>query len=267
MPIGRRAMAGIAATALMTVGAAATAGQEPLQTARERQLYMSREDLVTLVDFYERSEASPAYSERLRERAAFLGGVVQERLTEGDFQIGDRVVVTLEGATPTSDTLAVGQGKMLHFPELGDVPLAGVLRSEVQGVLAEYLGGYVRDPRLIAQSLIRIQLSGSVGAPGFYTMPSEVPLPDAIMAAGGPAGSVDLGAIRIERRGRTIISGDRIQDALAAGQTLDQLGLQGGDHIVVPQQFPLGAAESALRTFGYILAIPFSIAALIALVT
>lgn len=261
-----RTTLGLASWAL-AVGTAVAVAQERPQTARERQLYMTRAELVALVDFYDRSEASPAYSPRLRERAAFLGGVVQDRLTEGDFQVGDRVVVTLEGATPTSDTLAVGQEKKLHFPELGDVPLAGVLRSELQGVLAEYLGSYVRDPQLVAQALIRIQLSGSVGAPGFYTMPSEVPLPDAIMLAGGPAGNVDLGAIRIERRGRTIISGDRIQDALAAGQTLDQLGLQGGDHIVVPQQFPLGAAESALRTFGYLLAIPFSIAALIALVT
>lgn len=251
----------------LLVGGRATAQEGP--TAVPEQLYMSRADLVELLDFYERSEASPAYSERLKERAAFLGEVVESRLTEGDFQVGDRVVVTLEGqVTPFSDTLTVGQGQMLRFPELGEVPLQGVLRAELGDILRQYLEGYIRDPTVIAQSLIRVQFSGSIGNPGFFTIPSEVPLPDAIMNfAGGPAGTANLGGIRIERRGRKIISGDRIQDALAEGHTLDQLNLQAGDRIVVPQTLPLGAAEGALRSFSLILAIPFSIAGLIALVT
>jgi protein involved in polysaccharide export with SLBB domain len=238
---------------------AAQEGAEP------EKLYMSRTDLVSLLDFYERSVASPAYGERLKARAALHGDVVRSRLQEGDFRVGDRIVVTVESqGIGDSDTLIVEQGRLVRFPDLGEVDLSGVLRSELRPELQGFLEQYVREPRLQSKSLVRIQLSGAVARPGFYTMPSETPLPDAIMLAGGPEGDVDLSGIRIERRGRKILSGDPIQDALAEGRTLDQLSLLGGDQIVVPRRFALGGSQGTLRSLQYLLALPFSIAALLA---
>jgi hypothetical protein len=236
------------------------------ETARPDQLYMPRSDLAAALDFYERSAASPAYSERLQARAEEQGGAIRARLEDGDFQVGDRIVVSLENqGIEYSDTLLVEQGRIVRVPDLGEVELEGVLRSELGERLQEFFEQYVREPRLFSRSLVRFQLAGSVATPGFFTMPSETPLPDAIMLAGGPVGDVDLNAITIERRGRRILSGDAVREALAEGRTLDELGLQGGDQIMVPRRFPLGAAESAVRTVGMLLALPLSIAGLIAL--
>jgi protein involved in polysaccharide export with SLBB domain len=249
-----------AALALQPRGAAAQEGAAP------EQLYMSRTELASLLDFYEQSAASPAYSERLQARAEVQGEIVRARLEEGDFRVGDRIVVVLESpGIASSDTFLVQEGNVVRFPDLGEVDLTGVLRSELGGELEQFLGRYLREPRFQSTSLVRIQLAGAVSRPGFYTMPSETPLPDAIMLAGGPVGDVDLSGIRIERRGSRILTGDRVQDALADGRTLDQVGLQGGDRIVVPPSFPLGRAEGALRTLGYILALPLAIAGIIAL--
>lgn len=247
----------------IAIAAATTAtGQEP---GDPQKLHMSRADLDSLLTFFEQSAASPVYGERLRERAEFEGQVVRSRLEGGDFQVGDQVLVVVEGPGGFSDTLTVGAGRVLHFPELGVVDLTGVLRSELGPLLQQFLERFVRQPRLQSTALVRLQLSGAVARPGFYTMPAETPLPDAIMLAGGPSGNVDLGGILIERGGRKLMAGDLVQEALADGRTLDQLNLRGGDRIVVPLRFALGAAEGSVRTFAMLLAIPLSIAGILAL--
>jgi protein involved in polysaccharide export with SLBB domain len=240
-----------------------TAAQEG---ASPERLYVPREELTSLLAFYEQSAASPAYGERLRARAEEQGEVVRTRLENGDFQVGDRIVVTLEyEATASADTFVVEQGQVVRFPDLGEVKLRGVLRSELGQQLQQFLQRYVREPRLHSRSLVRVQLAGEVASPGFYTMPSETPLPDAIMLAGGPAAEGNLDGIRVERRGTRILTGEVVQDALAEGRTLDELGLQGGDRIVVPTRFALGRSQQTIRSVGFILGLPLAIAALISL--
>ncbi len=227
--------------------------------------YIARPELDSLLGFFERSAASPAYSARLRERAGLEAGAVRGRLQGGDFQVGDRVVLVVEGQPALTDTFTVGSGEVLRLPELGEVELTGVLRSELEARIEEFLGRYVRELRLESRSLVRIQFDGAVVRPGFYTVPSETPLPDAIMLAGGPSGSVDLDGIRVERRGRRFIAGRAVQDALAEGKTLDQLNLRAGDRIVIPQRSTFGAKESTLRTLSMLIALPFTIVGLISL--
>jgi polysaccharide export outer membrane protein len=255
---------GTAVCCVLAVGGRRVSAQQPVETDPAR-LYMSRAKLESLLQFYEQSAASPVYGERLKARANAEGEVVQTRLRLGDFQVGDRVVVVLEGPQGLSDTLVVGPDGMLAFPEIGEVSLSGVLRSELGAILQTHVERYVRQPRLRSRSLIRIQIAGSVARPGFHEMPSETPLDQAIMVAGGPVGDVDLDGVRIERRGQRLMTGEALQAALAEGRTLDELGLQGGDRIVIPPRFALGAAEGAVRTLSLLTAIPLTVAALVAL--
>jgi hypothetical protein len=241
------------------LGAQVSAGQG------EERLYMSRAALTDLLNFYDGSAASPAYGDRLRDRARAEAQQVRTRLEDGDFQVGDRLVIQLEGQEALSDTFTVGAGRVVRLPELGEVDLQGKLRSELEPVLLDFVGRFVREPRLLSQSLIRIQFDGAVARPGFYTMPSETPLPDAIMLAGGPTGQVKLDEIRVTRVGRQVLTGEMIQRALAEGRTLDELGLQAGDRVTVPERFPLGSAESAVRTLSLLATLPLTVAALIAL--
>lgn len=227
------------------------------------QAYMTRLELRADFDRLMLFATSPAYSETLRERTRQEAELIQARLTLGDFQVGDRILLSVDNQPALSDTFLVDQGPVLTLATIGDVPLRGVLRSELKTHLTQYLGRFLRDPIVRARGLVRISIMGAVGRPGFYTFPGEVNLTDAIMAAGGPAGNAKIDAIRVERGNSRVWEGDRLQQAMIEGRTLDQLNVRAGDRIVVPQRSGgLGGAESTLRSFGLLLSIPATIFAL-----
>jgi len=257
----RRAAVG---AALILTAAASIEAQDVAPQQPER-LYMSRADLTGLLDFYDKSAASPVYGQRLKDRAEYEAEQVRSRLEEGDFQLGDRVVLRLEGQQALTDTFTVEAGQVLRLPELGEVELRGVLRSELEDKVKGFIARYIREPRLSSRSLVRLQCEGAVATPGFFTIPSETPLPDAVMQGCSPAGSVELDKMRIMRQGRRLLSGEALQQALANGSTLDEVGLKQGDRIVVPAAAPFGAATTYLRNVTLLLAIPLSIAAVLAL--
>lgn len=203
---------------------------------------VTRADLEELLARYESVLDSPGYSEALKEDAAESAELIRARLEEGDFRVGDRVVVRLEGsrAGVIPDTLLVEEGPTLDIPNMGEVSLRGVLRSELQEYLTRELGRFVRDPTLTAQSLIRLSVQGSVGTPGFYMFPSEMLLSDVLMVAGGPSQQADMEDLSVRRGNRTLMDPTEVQNALDEGRSLDQLGLRAGDEITVP----LRAVES-----------------------
>ena len=210
---------------------------------------MSREELGELLARYESVLRSPGYSEALKEDARRSAQLIRARLEEGDFKVGDRIVVRLEGAQRgvLPDTLRVVDGPALDIPNMGTISLKGVLRSELEEHLTEELAQFVRDPTLSAQSLIRLSVQGSVGAPGFYVFPSEMLLSDVLMQAGGPGQNADLEDLRVRRGEELLMDGTEVQTALDEGRSLDQLGLQAGDEITVPQALDQSWWPQALR--------------------
>jgi protein involved in polysaccharide export with SLBB domain len=251
-----------AAAVLLLVG---TSGAAQERERDPQRLYMTRPELTELLDWFERSAQSPAYSDELRARADREASSVRTRLDEGDFQEGDRVPIIVDGEPELSDTFTVEQGRMLRFGEMGTVDLTGVLRDELDETLMEFLGQFVILPSLSSQPLIRVTIEGAVALPGFYNVPSETPIADVLMIAGGPLTTAKIQDLRIERGLGKIWSGDDVRRALAEGRTLDQMGLRAGDRIILPQSFPLGNAYPAVRTFTLLLAIPASIIAFIAI--
>lgn len=169
---------------------------------------------------------------------------IRQRLDEGDLRVGDRVLLYVEGQPQLSDTFNVVAGRKLVLPDIGEVALAGVLRAELQDHLTAEVGKYLRNPLLRARSLIRLEVMGAVGRPGFYAVPADVLVSDALMIAGGPAGNARMERISIQRGRDVLWDGDRLRAAVVEGRTLDQLGVRAGDAIMVPEQKP---AFSTLR--------------------
>lgn len=196
----------------------------------------TREDLERLVSFYEEVLASPAYSDRMKTEARTSMVRVRDRLQNGDFRVGDRIVLSVQGEPQLPDTVAVETGPKIVLPLFGDISLAGVLRSEIEPHLTRELGRFINNPVVRAQGLMRLSVQGQVGRPGFYVVPADMLVGDVIMTAGGPAGQADLERLRIERAANTLIDGDDLQEALREGWTLDQLNLQAGDQVVLPQR-------------------------------
>lgn len=196
----------------------------------------TRADLERLLGFYEEVVASPAYSDRLKDEARTNLAQVRDRLENGDFKIGDRIALSVRGEPDLPDTVVVEPGPRIELPLFGEISLHGVLRSEVEEHLTRELGAYINNPVVSANGLMRVSIQGQVGQPGFYVVPAETLVTEALMVAGGPGGSADLERLRIERGQTELIAGEQLQEAMREGWTLDQLNMQAGDQIVLPER-------------------------------
>lgn len=200
---------------------------DPVRTQADRPA------LQQLLVKLEQTANSNAYSSALRARASREAALLRNRLVEGDFQVGDRLNIKVEGQTELTSTFTVAPGPSLLLPGIRELSLAGVLRAEIRGHLAQHLAQFLVKPVIDVEPLMRIWVAGAVNRPGFYTVAAETPLTDALMTAGGPTPQAKLTEIRIERDGRRIWEGEALQQAMNEGRTLDQLSLRAGDRIIL----------------------------------
>ena len=228
--------------------------------------YMSRDDLSALVVRLDGAIRAPAYSERFKARAKAQAAEVRSRLDAGDFQVGDRVLLVVQGESALSDTFTVGQGNELLLPVVGAIPLRGVLHAELESHVTAQLARRIREPRVQARPMVRIAIEGAVARPGFYSVPVGALLGDALMAAGGLAPTGRADEARLERSGRDVLSATAFRQAVVLGRTLDQLDVRAGDRVVVPARGVglggIGQAEGAVRTLGLLISLPLTVFAL-----
>jgi hypothetical protein len=159
--------------------------------------------------------------------------VVERRLQEGDFRVGDRMVVIVTGEKALTDTFTVRAGQVLVLPDMAPLPLRGVLRSELESKLLAHVSQYIREPAVTAEALIRIGILGSVARPGYYNVRADQPVGDMLTVAGGLAGEADLRKAQILRDGNEYWPREEVRRAMASGKSLDMLGLQGGDELQI----------------------------------
>jgi protein involved in polysaccharide export with SLBB domain len=177
-----------------------------------------------------------------RARAAHL----RQRLTEGDFRVGDRILIVIQNSPDYpaniveafSDTLVVSEARTIAVPQAGVVQLNGLLRPELDSTLSNALARvFVTPPRIITRVTIPITVSGQVGSQGFHSVTPTIRIADLIQSV-GPTGSADVNRIVVKRSGREIISADSLRTEIARGATLDQLNMQAGDEIFVAERKP-----------------------------
>jgi protein involved in polysaccharide export with SLBB domain len=196
----------------------------------------SRSDLEERATRLEQEAASASNGEDRASKIA-EAELVRARLRDGDFRIGDRIVVSVDsgvaGTAAQPDSFTVREGRMIEFPGLPAITLAGVLHSEIDNYLTQQLSRYFRNPSVHAYPLLRIAVLGPVGNPGFYSLPADVLLSDAIMMAGGPAATAKLNESVVKRGEREVIDERAVQRALVYGYTLSQMNLRDGDAIHV----------------------------------
>jgi hypothetical protein len=211
--------------------APASAQRSDLDPGRAHSTRASLEELLAQFDAASRSGG---YSEAMRDRARQEADLVRRRLVEGDFQVGDRVVLMVEGEPGLSGQFTVTNGRRLVLPQIGELSLEGVLRSEIEEHVRSHLSRFIRSPVVTAQTLVRVTVTGEVSTPGFLVVPAESLVTEVLMQAGGPTRDAKLSQIRIERDGRRILEGRVVEMAITEGRTLDQLSLRAGDRIDVP---------------------------------
>ncbi len=224
----------IAASLLGVLGERPAAAQQAEWDPK--RVLMTRAALQDLLKRLDEAVESPVYSGAIRDHARLEAAAVRARLAEGDFQLGDRIYLQVEGEQQLTDTFTVGPDKALTLPIAGNVPLVGVLHADLESHLRGVIGNYVKDPVVRARPLIRIVIVGEVMRPGFYTVPIQTLVSDALMLAGGPTPGAKLEKLRIERADQRVWEGQALQQAIADGKTLDQLSLRAGDRLQVPSK-------------------------------
>ena len=203
-----------------------------------------------------RAQLQDALARLARQAHSPEATLIRARLDSGDFQTGDRILIQVEGEKALSDTFTVAPGPALGLPAMGVIPLGGVLRSELQPRVEQYLGRYFRDPVVQARPLIRLLVEGEVARPGFYSVRPDLPLAEVITAAGGLTQRAKATKTQVERDGTQIWSAEALQQALGRGYSLDQLSMRAGDRVVVPAR---GDLARTIGIIGGLVAIPVSV--------
>jgi protein involved in polysaccharide export with SLBB domain len=183
-----------------------------------------------------REELTAAAAQAEQSQNPMLAAAIRQRLRDGDFQVGDKILLSIFTDAARTDTLVVREGRLIDLPAKAVLPLTGVLRSELKDRVTAEVLKYVKADRVDVTPLTRIGVLGEVARPGYFAFRSDVPITDAIMQAGGPTAAADIDKSVVKRANREYRSADETRQAVAKGLTLDQLGLSAGDELVVGRQ-------------------------------
>ena len=196
----------------------------------------SRGDLVALAARLDKpaATAKETNADRAKTSAALTG--VRLRLEQGDFQVGDRFIVTIRQDTIKSDTVQVRDGLMVTVGNLPDVSLKGVLRAELDERVNRHVALYLREASVRTTVLTRIAILGAVRTPGFYYAAPDRSITDLVMLAGGPAPDANLNELGVSRSQVKFLKEKDSRRAIKDGRTLEQLDIQSGDEVVIPMK-------------------------------
>ena len=188
---------------------------------------------------------STAYSERARARSAQEAANIRRRLSEGDFRVGDRIYIEIEGSIPEGiegaaptlsdlqDTVTVFEGARINVRNIGEISLVGVLRSELQNRVNTAVNEVILNSRALTRPLVRVAVFGSVGRPGYYNIPLETRLDNLIMLAGGPTIDAATGNMRMVRGDTVVLDAAEVRSMITDGAVIGAMGLQEGDQLIV----------------------------------
>ena len=194
---------------------------------------MSRQELDSLATAARSSAKRTDITAEQRASLERYAADAQRRLDEGDFQPGDRIILHVGGDSAGRDTFTVQPSQTLRLPNVPPISLSGVLRSELREHLAARLREFIRDTLVRASPLVLVGVLGEVAHPGYYRVALETSLADALMVAGGPTHDADLTRVTIRRGNQTLISPPAARGAMVRRTSLEQLGVDAGDELVV----------------------------------
>jgi len=201
---------------------------------------VTRAELEAFAAGVERAAASGGGDQQRAEAAA-----LRERLREGDFKVGDKIVLHTANTfglpeqtlALLNDTVVVRDARVIRMPNMSDLSLAGVLRSELDSVLNAHVARYLRNVTVRAEPLVQVLVSGPVGKPGYLYLAPDMLVADVLNQA-SPMPGADLTRTEVKRVGKVVVKKDSLQAAIRSGATLDRMDLESGDEIAVAERKP-----------------------------
>jgi hypothetical protein len=220
----------------------AHAQQDPAtMLASSQRSLVTRAELTTTLDSIDRVLKSGGYSSAFRDSKRAEAEAIRTRLADGDLHTGDPLLITIVGDAALSTGYTVTPNRTILLAGSIEIPVKGVLRSEIEAYLTTELKKYLRDPVVRVTPSLRVQLSGAVAKVGFYNVPAGTPLTDVLMnpaAGGGVSNLAVFEKSKIVRGDKTILDPKAFKQALSTAKTLDELNLQAGDEINIATKSP-----------------------------
>jgi len=162
---------------------------------------------------------------------------------EGPYTLGreDVIQVQVRHQPEFSGNFVVGPDGAIQYSHLGDIPVAGMTKDELEQVLAKLLERYVRVPSvtviILAYNSKAVYVVGEVARPGKYIMRGDmIKLREAIIAAGLPTPNAALWRTHViqpsleDPRVRRV----NLKTILYKGKLKDDIDLYPGEIVVVP---------------------------------
>lgn len=233
--IGQRVTTGPAAFGIAVIlgfAAVSPAMGQTLMAADHGPRMATREALTAMADSFQNVAMTFNDGSNDQTHANLSVQAIARRLREGDVWPGDVVQLSVVGEERWTNAHTVTPNRTLALEAIDPIDVSGALHSELEEKISLQLGRYLRDPRIQVDVLKRIGITGQVARPGFYTVPGNSLVSDALMLAGGPGSGSNINTIQFRRMGARI---DVPTHVVWQSMSLDDLGVQSGDEMFIPQ--------------------------------
>jgi protein involved in polysaccharide export with SLBB domain len=154
---------------------------------------------------------------------------------------GDEIGILMWGRLDASYRLEVDNEGVINFPKIGPLIVAGLTFRELKALIkvkAEAITGVNVNVSMGKLRTIQVFVLGDVKSPGVYTVSSIAPLSNALLSSGGPTPLGSLRRVELKRKRKVIATID-VYDFLLKGDKSQDVRLDSGDIIFVPQAGPM----------------------------
>ena len=216
------------------------------QQATTGSKYATRADLEAQVGELKSQLAQAESQKNLDVKALqYELSVAEDRLVNGDFQPSDALQLDVQNMPDFTGVFTLDRQKNLVLPTIEPISMQGVLYAEAEEAVRNGLAVYIRNPQVRVVVTKRIAIVGGVASPGFYDIPPETTVSQAIMLAGGPVGNAKLNQAEFRRLGDAYT--DPYGQLAFTNVSLVELGVISGDELYVP---PSGSGLTTAKILG-----------------
>ena len=169
---------------------------------------------------------------------------------DGPYTLGrdDVIHIAVRNQPEFSGNFVINSTGAIQYSYLGDIPIAGMTKQEVEQVITKLLERYVRIPAvtvtIVGYNSKAVYVIGEVGRPGKYIMRGDMlKLREAILAAGLPTGSAAMWRTHVIKPDleKPRVRKVNLKKILYKGKLKDDIDLFPGEIVVVPSTFLSGA--------------------------
>jgi len=185
-----------------------------------------------------------------------LGGIATDELAAQTipaagsapvFRVGDSVRLDVWGNDLYDGEFEIGEDGTVIHPLYRAIVLSGLSVPQAEAEFRRVLLNHFADPQFIVSPLFKVTISGQVGAPNIYTLPSHATLIQALTAAGGPTVDANLQRVSLLRDGT-----ETMLDLRHPDNDFARIRIRSGDQIIVGERTSLWSdhIEPTIRTVG-----------------